>query len=137
MQRSTAAAQGVQAIRAVHAPLWGYFVVQLPLAGTGVGVPVLGVGDFVVLAFLLRAAWLNGIAPLKLLLATLLSTFAALAASQLSGMALPALPFIALGTVGWLWFAEPRVRKLGKQEILLSLLVVAVFGGLLLVKALR
>jgi len=56
---------------------------------------------------------------------------AAVAASQLIGQALPALPFIAVGVIGWLLLTNPRLRRLDRQEIVLSILVAALFIALM------
>ncbi len=115
------------------APLGDFIIVHLPLAGTGASMPVLGIGDFIIFAFLFRAAWVHHISPAAVFAAGFVSTIAALFASNLTGIALPALPFIALGTVGWLLLTQPRMRKLDRQETALSIGVIAVFSALLLV----
>ncbi|GEM_PF-2204456 len=126
-----AAAAAAQAAAAVRAPLVDYVVVHLPLPGTGASAGVLGIGDFVILALLFRAAWVHGISPLSVLLSALVSIVAAVAASQLIGQALPALPFIAVGVIGWLLLTNPRLRRLDRQEIVLSILVAALFIALM------
>ena len=42
-------------------------------------------------------------------------------------MAIPALPFIAAGVIGYLLIANPRVRRLDRQETVLSICVAALF----------
>jgi len=128
------AAAAAKAAAELRAPLGDFVVVHLPLAGTGVSMPVLGVGDFIIFAFLFRAAWVHSISPTTVFVAGFVSTVLALLASNLTGIPLPALPFIALGTIGWLLLTQPRMRRLDKQETALSVGVVAIFAALLLVK---
>jgi hypothetical protein len=111
-------------------PLADFIIVHLPIAGTGMSQPVLGIGDFVILAFIFRSAWVHGIPARAVFWPALISVVAALALSQTLGVPLPALPFIALGCVGWLWLAHPRIRNLDRQEVLLSITVAAVFLAL-------
>ncbi|MCH7471889.1 hypothetical protein IIA79_02945 [bacterium] len=137
-------AQGVEAAReaaaVIAAPLADYIMVYVPIAGTGAAVPILGIGDFIVLAFIFRAVWLHNLKPMPVLIACLLSLVAALATSQVlhnlnpSSTGVPALPFIALGAVGYLCLAEERMRRLDRQEVVLSILVAAVFSVLILGK---
>jgi hypothetical protein len=137
MQRVGAAegaAAAANAAAAMPAPLGDFIIVHLPLAGTGASMPVLGIGDFVIFAFLFRAAWVHNISVISVFVAGFLSTIAALMVSNMTGTALPALPFIALGTIGWLLLTQPRLRRLDKQEAALSVGVLAVFGALLVVK---
>lgn len=129
-ERAGGAAAGRQAAATVHAPLVDYIVVHFPVAGTGGTVPVLGIGDFIVLAFLFRAAWVHGASPLLVFGAAFASTVAALAVSQLSGQSLPALPFIGLGTVGILMLADQRFRKLDRLEIISSIVIAVLFAAL-------
>lgn len=120
-----------KAAAAIRAPLVDYVVVHLPVPGTGTSVPILGIGDFVIVALLFRAAWIYGLSPLAITISSLASIAVALAVSQLTGTAIPALPFIAVGVVGWLALTNPRVRKLSRQEIVLSIAVVLIFGALI------
>ena len=121
-----------EAAAAIRAPLGDYIVVHLPVAGTGATVPVLGIGDFIILAFLFRAAWVHGISPVKMFSAGIISLLIALGLSQAIQRPLPALPFIGLGTVGYLWLTEPRMRRLSRQEIVLSIVVALLFAALIL-----
>lgn len=123
-----------QAAATVRAPLADYLVVHLPVPGTHYTQPVLGIGDFIVLAFLFRAAWLHGLNPGAVFTAGFISVIAALALSNFSRQALPALPVIALGVVGYLWLTTPRMRRLDRQEIVLSWAVGALFSALILSK---
>jgi hypothetical protein len=133
-----AAAQ--EAMASVKAPLSDFIIAHFPVAGSGMTLPVLGIGDFIVLAFLFRAAWVHSISPRAMFFAGLLSTIAALASSALLAQygppifarGIPALPFIALGTVGYLWLTQPRMRRLDRQERMMTLIVSALFGALLL-----
>lgn len=123
-----------QATAAIRAPLGDYLVVHMPVPGTHMTQPVLGIGDFIVLAFLFRAAWVHRLSPPGVFFAGLGSVLAALVLSTITGKALPALPLIALGVVGYLWLSTPRLRKLDRQEVLLSWVVAALFGALILGK---
>lgn len=137
MQQVTAtdgAAAAAKAAAELRAPLGDFIIVHLPLAGTGGSMPVLGVGDFIIFAFLFRAAWVHNISAVSVFAAGLVSTLVALVVSNLTGTALPALPFIALGTVGWLLLTQPRMRRLDRQEVTLSVAVLAVFAALIAVK---
>lgn len=120
-----------KAAAAIRAPLADYVVVHVPMPGTGSSVPILGIGDFIIVALLLRAAWLYGLSPLAIAVASLVSITVALAVSQLVGAAIPALPFIAVGVVGYLVVVNPRVRRLSRQEIVLSIGVVLLFAALI------
>jgi len=115
----------------LKAPLSDFIIVHLPIAGTGMSQPVLGIGDFVILAFIFRSAWVHAIPARAVFWPALISVVAALTLSQMLGIPLPALPFIALGCIGWLWLAHPRIRKLDRQEVVLSLAVAAVFLALI------
>src|SRR6185436_844729 len=53
-----AAPEAARIIAEMKAPLADYIIVHFPLAGMQT-TPVLGIGDFVVLAFLFRAAWVH------------------------------------------------------------------------------
>jgi len=117
----------------LRAPLANYLVAHFPLPGQGTTVPLLGIGDFIALAFLFRAAWVHRLNARAVFIAGLASTIVALAVTQLVGHALPALPFIALGVVGYLALTNPRVRRLSRQEVLLSIAVPCLFGALLVV----
>jgi hypothetical protein len=120
-----------QKIAELKAPLADYIIVHFPIAGLQATTPVLGIGDFVVLAFLFRAAWIHHVSPRLVFTAAAGSIFAALTLSTLLDMPLPALPFIAIGTISVLYLAVPRVRQLDRQEVVLSLAVVGVFGALI------
>jgi hypothetical protein len=120
-----------QAEAAIRAPLADYAIVYLPVAGTGAARPVLGIGDFIILAFLLRAAYVHRLHPARVFVAGLLSLLAALLTTGITGVALPALPFVALGTVGYLTLTEPRLRKLSRQEITLTIIVAVLFIALI------
>jgi hypothetical protein len=123
-----------QATAAIREPLGNYLVVHMPVPGSHYTQPVLGIGDFIVLAFLFRAAWVHRLNPLGVFCAGLASVLAALVLSSATGQALPALPVIALGVVGYLWVATPRIRKLDRQEIMLTWIVAALFSALILSK---
>ncbi len=125
------AVAGAKAGAAIQAPLWDFIIVHMPLAGTAQSNPVLGIGDFVILAFIFRSAWVHQINPAAVFWPGLISTLAALGLAQVFSVSMPALPFIALGTVGYLWFAYPRIRKLDRQEKMLSVVVFAVFLALM------
>jgi hypothetical protein len=120
-----------QATAIVRAPLADYLVVHLPVVGTHSTFPVLGIGDFIVLAFLFRAAWVHRLHPGAVFVAGLASVLAAILISNTVQQAVPALPVIALGVVGYLWITNPRVRQLDRQEILLSWGVGALFAALI------
>jgi len=120
-----------KAAAAIRAPLADYVVVHMPMPGTGGSVPVLGIGDFIIVALLFRAAWLYGLSPVSIAVSSMISITVALAVSQLLGRAIPALPFIAVGVVGYLALTNPRVRRLSRQEIVLSIGVVLVFAALI------
>ena len=57
-----------------------------------------------------------------------------LAASLIFSLALPALVSIAFGTLIVLWFTEPRMRAIDRQEILLSFAVAGLFMALMAAK---
>lgn len=120
-----------QAAAAIRAPLADYVVVHMPMPGTGSSVPVLGIGDFIIVALLFRAAWLYGLSPLAISIATLASIAVALTVSNLLGMAIPALPFIAVGVVGYLAVVNPKVRRLSRYELVLSVAIVLIFAALI------
>jgi hypothetical protein len=128
------AQQAAETAASVRAPLADFIVVHIPLAGLHTTVPVLGIGDFIALAFLFRVAWLHRLRPRGVFVAALIAIVAALVISLLSGRVIPALPFIALGVVGWLWLTTPRLRRLDRQEVLLTIGVAALFGALMLGK---
>lgn len=132
---NVAAVQGAAAAAiagaALHAPLGDFIIVHMPLAGTGQSNPVLGIGDFVILAFIFRSAWVHNIKPAAVFWPGFVSTLVALGLAQWFQVRLPALPFIAMGTVGYLWFAYPRIRKLDRQEKMLSVIVIVVFLALI------
>ena len=128
MPPELAAEAADKAAAAIRAPLVDYVVVHMPVPGASV--PVLGIGDFVIVALLFRAAWIYGLSPLAIAVSSLLSITVALAVSQLTGTAIPALPFIAVGVVGWLALTNPAVRRLSRQEIVLSIAVVLIFAAL-------
>jgi len=118
----------------VRAPLADFIVVHIPLAGLHTTVPVLGIGDFIALAFLFRVVWLHRLSARGVFAAALLAIIAALSVSLFSSRVIPALPFIALGVVGWLLLSTPRLRRLDRQEVLLTIGVAALFGALMLGK---
>ena len=118
-------------LAALKAPLADYIIVHFPIAGTHETVPILGIGDFVVLAFLFRAAWVHHVSPRLVFAAAAGSIFVALFCTNVLGMALPALPFIAIGTISVLFLCVPRLRQLDRQEVVLSLVVVGLFGALI------
>lgn len=118
----------------LRTPLADYIIVHLPLAGSGESSPVLGMGDFIILAFLFRAAWVHHIHPAKVFGASVISVFVALCAALVLNKPLPALPFIGIGTIGLLLITEPRMRRLNRMEIVCSIVGAGVFLVLLLVK---
>jgi len=126
-----AAEAAAQAAAMVRAPLADFVIVHFPVPGTGGSVPVLGIGDFIIIALLFRVAWVHGLSPLPVLGACLTSIAAALAISQVIGQAIPALPFIAVGVIGWLLLTNPRLRRLDRQEIVLSIIVAGIFIALI------
>jgi hypothetical protein len=123
--------EAAKVIAEMKAPLADYIIVHFPIAGQHMTYPILGIGDFVVLAFLFRAAWIHHISPWLILWSSAISIFVALVATTVLGIPLPALPFIALGTISVLWLCLPRIRKLDRQEVVLSFAVVGVFGALI------
>lgn len=123
-----------QATAAIRAPFEDYIVVHMPVVGTHNTLPVLGIGDFIVLAFLFRAAWVHRLNPRAVFTAGLVSVLLALLISNATSQAIPALPIIAAGTVGYLWVSDARVRKIDRQEAFLSIAVAAFFGSLMLAK---
>lgn len=126
-----------QELAALKAPLADYIIVHFPIAGTGMTTPILGMGDFIVLAFLFRAAWVHHVSPRLVFGAAAGSIFVALFCTNVLGMALPALPFIAIGTISVLFLCVPRLRQLDRQEVVLSLIVVGLFGALITGKYLK
>jgi hypothetical protein len=129
-----AAQAAAQAAMQVKAPLLAYLLVHVPLAGQRATAPAIGIGDLVALAFIFRAAWVHGLNPTLTFWAGLLCTIAALATAQLSNSAVPALPLIAGGMLLVLAFSDARLRKLDRQEVLLGIGVVLLFGALLAAK---
>jgi hypothetical protein len=126
-----AAQAAAQAAAMVRAPLADYVIVHFPVLGTGGSVPVLGIGDFIIIALLFRTAWVHGLSLLAVLGACLVAVTAALVFSNYVGHAIPALPFIAVGVIGWLLLTNPRLRRLDRQEIVLSFVVAAIFIALI------
>lgn len=126
-----AANAAAEALRNVQAPLAAYLVAHMPMAGTGGTSPILGIGDFVALAFIFRTMWVHNLPPGLVLGCALGSTFAALALAQATGIPIPALPVICLGTIGALMVIEPRMRKLDRQEIIASVGVFGLFAALI------
>jgi hypothetical protein len=124
-------AHAAQQIAELRAPLADYIIVHFPIAGMQTTLPILGIGDFVVLAFLFRAAWVHHVSPRLVIGAAAGSIFAALLLSNTLNMPLPALPFIAIGTISVLWLSVPRLRQLDRQEVVLSVAVIGVFGALI------
>jgi hypothetical protein len=114
-----------------RAGLGDFLVVNLPRAGQGDTSPLLGIGDLIALAFIFRTAWVHRLNPGLVFGAALGSTFIALALAQLTGLTVPALPVICLGVIGTLLVREPRLRRLDRQEIVLSVGVVALFAALI------
>jgi hypothetical protein len=129
-QAATAAAAAAEAIKV---PWINYLFVHMPLPLHDAAA-VMGVGDFVILAFMFRAVWVHGLNVRVVYLTTLAMTILALGASQVLGLALPALVSIAFGTIIVLWFTEPRMRRLDRQEIVLSFAVALLFLALMAVK---
>lgn len=129
--------QIAEATAVLRAPLADFIVVHIPLAGLRSTVPVLGIGDFIALGFLFRAAWLHRLNARGIYISALLAIVAALATSLLSHRVIPALPFIALGVIGWLLISTPRLRRLDRQELLLTIGVAALFAMLMLARWLR
>jgi hypothetical protein len=133
-----------EAMASVYAPLSDFIIAHFPIAGTGATTPVLGIGDFIALAFLYRCAWVHHISPRVVFAAGMLSTFAALVVSFLLAQyggpqfrhGIAALPFITLGTVGLLWLVEPRIRRMDRQEKMLTAVVIALFAALIVFKLL-
>jgi hypothetical protein len=123
--------QGPVAAAAVRAPLADYVIVNLPFAGTGGSSPVLGVGDFIILAFLFRTAWVHHLNPARVFFSAVVSVMVALVTAAALDKPLPALPFIGLGTIGLLLLTDRRMRRLNKQEITLSIGVVVLFFALI------
>ncbi|MEZ5339720.1 MAG: hypothetical protein R3F46_15845 [bacterium] len=128
-----AASAAAAAAEAVRVPWINYLFVHLPLP-IGDAAPVMGVGDFVILAFLFRAAWVHGLNRRVMFWSTLAMAIIALAASLIFSLALPALVSIAFGTLIVLWFTEPRMRAIDRQEILLSFAVAGLFMALMAAK---
>lgn len=132
-----ASPEAVVQLEQMRAPLADFIIVHFPIAGLQTTTPILGIGDFVVLAFLFRAAWVHHVNPRLVYWAAAFSIFAALWVSTALHMPLPALPFIAIGTIAVLWLSQPRVRRLDRQEVVLSIGVVALFGALITGKYLK
>ncbi len=128
-----AASAAAAAAESVRVPWINYLFVHMPLPIHD-AVAVMGVGDFVILAFLFRAAWVHGLDKRLIYLTTLGMAILALAASQILGLALPALVSIAFGTIIVLWFTEPRMRRIDRQEIVLTIGVAALFIALMAAK---
>lgn len=128
-----AAAAAAAAAEAIKVPWINYLFVHMPLPLHDAAA-VMGVGDFVILAFLFRAVWVHGLNVRVVYLTTLAMAILALGASQILGLALPALVSIAFGTIIVLWFTEPRMRRIDRQEIMLSFAVATLFMVLMAVK---
>lgn len=121
----------------LRAPLADFIIVHFPIAGHEMTSPLLGIGDFVVLAFLFRAAWVHHMSVRLVFASAALSILAALGVAATLNMGVPALPFIAVGTISVLWLSQPRIRRLDRQERVLSVAVVAIFVGLIVATYLR
>jgi hypothetical protein len=130
-------AEAAQRIAELRAPLADFIIVHFPIAGHEMTSPMLGIGDFVVLAFLFRAAWVHHMSARLVFASAALSILAALWTAELLRMPVPGLPFIAIGTISVLWLSQPRMRKLDRQERVLSVAVVAIFVGLIVATYLR
>lgn len=128
-----AASAAATAAESVRLPWVNYLFVHMPLP-IGDAAPVMGVGDFVILAFLFRAAWVHRLNKRLLFVTTLVTAMLALAASMVFGIALPALVSIAFGTIIVLVIAEPRMRRIDRQELMLTFAVVGLFLGLMAIK---
>ena len=128
-----AAQAAAAAAESIKVPWINYLFVHMPLPVHDAAA-VMGVGDFVILAFLFRAVWVHGLSVKVVYLTTLGMAVLALAASQVFGLALPALVSIAFGTIIVLWFTEPRMRRIDRQEIMLSFGVAMLFMVLMAVK---
>ena len=128
-----AASAAAAAADSVKVPWINYLFVHMPLPLHDAQ-PVMGIGDFVILAFLFRAAWVHGLNKRLIYSTSLAMTILALAASQILYLALPALVTIAFGTVIVLWFTEPRMRRIDRQEIVLTIGVAALFIALMAAK---
>src|SRR5690606_25211785 len=81
-----AASAASEALKTVQTPFVAYLVAHLPMAGTGGTSPILGIGDFVALAFIFRAMWVHHLPPGLVFGCALGSTFAALTLAQLTGI---------------------------------------------------
>lgn len=125
-----AATAAAAAAHSVKVPWVNYLFVHMPLP-IHEAAPVMGVGDFVILAFLFRAAWVHGLDKRLIYGTTLVMAIVALAASQVFNLALPALVSIAFGTIFVLWFREPRMRNIDRQEVMLTFAVAALFIALM------
>jgi hypothetical protein len=130
-QASQAAAQAVSSVKA---PLLTYFLVHVPLAGQQSTAPAIGIGDLIALAFIFRAVWVHGISPSLAFMTAFTSTLAAMTVAQLTQMPIPALPLICIGMLSAFAISDARLRRLDRQEILLSIGVVLLFGALLAAK---
>jgi hypothetical protein len=117
--------------QASHAPLSDFLLAHLPLAGKVATAEVLGIGDFIAMAFLFRTAWVHGVNPRLMFGSVLVCVLGSLTLAQTTGLALPALPLICLGTLAVLLIADPRMRRIGRQELVLTVGVVLLFGALI------
>jgi hypothetical protein len=129
-----AAQAAAQAASTVKAPLVSYLLVHVPLVGQQSTAPAIGIGDLIALAFIFRAAWVHRLNPGLAFIYAFICTVGAMATAQLTGMAIPALPIIAGGMLAALAMSDARLRRLDRQEVLLSIGVVLLFGALLAAK---
>jgi len=130
-QKAMTVSQGLPPEQAAQAATQAAHSVQAPLTGKAATAPVLGIGDFIALAFLFRAAWVHHLRPGIMFCAALGSALVALGIAQFLHLALPALPLICLGTLGITALFEPRLRKLDRQEVVLSAGVFMLFTALI------
>ena len=129
------------------APLGDFLLIKVPVPGNPALQPIFGVSDWIVIVFLSAAAYKLGIndnlvgkglpaadagkQPGVYLPAAGPGLLIAMAAAQLLGLFIPALPLVALGYMGYILIVDATARKFKKQDWRLIAGFSAAMGGLL------
>lgn len=134
-------------------PLTDFILIKISVPGMGPALPLFGVSDWIILVFLcaalakfglndnLAGSGIRGMAKRKRLAfyfpAAALGLLGAIVTVHLTGMFLPALPFVVLGFLVHAMVFHPQVRSLNKREWVLlsgfsSVMIFLLVAGLIL-----